>query len=108
MVRSRMMREMPREELSEWMVYSQLEPFGSWFNEYRSAMIAAASVAPHRKKGSRTPRPKDFMQDWGKTDKHQTAQQMVGFIRQFEADFKEKVAGAGQRVLVDPYGRPLK
>lgn len=110
-----------REELTEWMTFWQLEPFGAAFDEYLAALQAAitAEVNRDRKKRSRAFGAKDFMQDWDKAaakawspDEGQSAEQMLAFVQSVQAAIEVK---AGLRspedlqkpTLVDPFGRPI-
>lgn len=107
-----------REELTEWMTFWQLEPFGSAFEEYLSAMQAAmvAEVNRDRKKRSRAFGAKDFIQDWDKaaekawsagSEQEQSAEQMYAFIKQVQSAI-EVQHGVRRPTLVDPYGRPIE
>lgn len=106
-----------REELTEWLAFWQLEPFGAAFEEYLSAMQAAvvAEVNRDRKKRARAFGAKDFIQDWDKAaekswsvgvEQGQSAEHMYAFIKQVQAEI-EAQHGIQRTALVDPYGRPI-
>lgn len=106
-----------REELTEWMAFHQLEPFGSWFDEYRAALISSiiAEVNRNRKKRGRPYAPKEFLQDWeaaAQVGKPQSAESMFEFVKSMQAAMEVK---AGKRsmqdlhkpVILDHRGRPI-
>ena len=49
------------DELSEWMAFYQLEPFGDFRADYRSALMTSTFANAHRHKDSPPFRPEDFM-----------------------------------------------
>lgn len=109
------MREMSREELSEWMAFSQLEPFGSWFQEYLSSVVASvvAEVNRNRKKRGRPFTPREFMQDWGEPDKSKatTDAGMFQLIKTFQESLelqtgKRSPVDLQKPMILDPQGRP--
>lgn len=105
------MKELPREELTGWMAFWELEPFGSSFDEYRSALIASvvAEVNRNRKKRGRAFTPKEFMSDWGKDKdegKAATPEEMLVFLQGFQ-NRMEEAAGVSPTQLVDQHGRPI-
>ena len=55
-----MLAEMPASELTEWMAYERLDPFGSDREDLRAATVAC-TVA--NSQGGKT-KPADFMPDW--------------------------------------------
>ena len=56
-----MMRAMPSRLLSEWMAYWAIEPFGEEREDYRAAMIVAATYNVWRKRGQAAIDPMDVM-----------------------------------------------
>ncbi len=115
MTRARLVREMSREELTEWIAFSQLEPFGAEFDEYRSALIASviAEVNRNRKKRGKAFAPKEFMQKWGRPEegKASTPESMLAFIKQFQANLESQAGRAKtpdlqKPVILDQHGRP--
>lgn len=55
-----MLEQMSSMELSEWMAYYEVEPFGEERADYRSAMIAWVLASVYSKKGHK-PKIEDFM-----------------------------------------------
>jgi hypothetical protein len=49
------------DELSEWMAFYQLEPFGDFRADYRSALMTSTFANAHRHKDSPPFSPEDFM-----------------------------------------------
>ncbi len=49
------------DEFTEWVAYSQLEPFGELRGDYRSGVVAATLANVHRAKDGRAFTPEDFM-----------------------------------------------
>lgn len=114
MTRARLVREMSREELTEWIAFAQLEPFGAEIEEYHAALIAStiAEVNRNRKKRGKPFAPREFMQKWGEPDegKADSPEAMLGFVKQFTARLaaqQGKPAPDLQRpVILDQHGKP--
>lgn len=102
------------------MAFWQLEPFGSQFDEFQSALVASiiAEVNRNRKKRGSAYTPQEFMQEWGKDDpskreKPQSGEAMFAFIQNMQAEMEMR---AGKRapqdlhatVLLDQHGEPYK
>lgn len=51
-------------ELTEWMAFYQLEPWGTEIWDFRAGLIAAAVANAHRGRKTRPFRPTDFMPHW--------------------------------------------
>lgn len=49
------------DELTEWMAFYQLEPFGDLRGDYRSGVVAATFANAHRVNGAKPLTPEDFM-----------------------------------------------
>jgi len=62
-------------ELTEWMAFSQLEPFGSEADYIGHAITAATVANRHRNKGENVHETKEFMPTFKK--KKQTVDQMI-------------------------------
>lgn len=58
-----LMTHLDSRDVSEYMAFSKLEPFGSRQDDLRAGVIASTvfNSNPFRKKGSRTVQPKDFI-----------------------------------------------
>lgn len=110
--------EIPREELTEWMAFWQLEPFGSSFEEYQAALVASviAEVNRNKKKRGRPFSPSEFMSDWGKEEKAEaSAESMFAFVQRVQAELEvragkraaEDVQGIAVPQLYDSRGNPI-
>ena len=93
------------------MAFWQLEPWGSSFDEYRSALIASvvAEVNRNRKKRGRAFTPKEFMNDWGKDPDEGKAtdpEAMLAFLQGFQNKLEQQ-AGIQPTQIVDQHGRPI-
>lgn len=56
-----MLAEIPSALLTEWMAFSQLEPFGFMTDLYGHALVASMIANVNRKKGKKPFKPSDFM-----------------------------------------------
>lgn len=56
-----MLAGMSSRELSEWMAYYEIEPFGEWRADVRSAIVAMTVAAANRGKRQGAPKLEDFM-----------------------------------------------
>lgn len=67
---AQLLNEISSEELTEWMAYAELEPFGEERADLRSATVAAviANANRDRKKRSRPYRVTDFMPKFGQQE----------------------------------------
>lgn len=49
---SQLLREIDSKELSEWMAYARMEPFGAVREDYRAGIISTILASAHGKKGA--------------------------------------------------------
>jgi len=56
-----MLNKMGSDELTEWMAFYQLEPFGDFRADYRSGVIASTFANAHRAQDASPFRVEDFM-----------------------------------------------
>jgi len=56
---------MSSSEMSEWIAYAQIEPFGEERADLRAAIIASTVANTARQRGSRAFKPEDFMPQFG-------------------------------------------
>lgn len=56
-----MLCEISSEQLSEWMAYSRLEPWGEERDDLRMGIIASTIANVYREKGKKPFKPQDFM-----------------------------------------------
>lgn len=114
MTRARLAQEMSREELTEWIAFAQLEPFGAEFEEYLAALVASviAEVNRNRKKRGKAFAPREFMQKWGEPEagKATTPEGMFDFVKQFQGRLRAQAGkpppDLQKPVIVDQHGRP--
>ena len=78
-----LLRKLPASEFHEWSVYQTLEPFGEWRADLRAGIVASTFASAHRRKGSRQPKPKDFMPTFGeKTVRRQSVSEQRAIFEQ--------------------------
>lgn len=56
---------MDAHELGEWMAYYEFDPFGNERADLHAGIVAAATIAPHAKRGHR-PKPADYIPKFGR------------------------------------------
>ena len=64
-------------ELTEWIAFDSIEPFGAARSNWPSANLAAMFANLHRKKGTAPNKPKDFL--WGAKDETKERQTQTTF-----------------------------
>lgn len=83
-----MLASMGSDELTEWMAYYQLEPFGDYRADYRSGVVASTFANAHRAKDANPFRPEDFMPF---LEKRPPADETPLNVAKFKAMFSHKV-----------------
>jgi hypothetical protein len=69
-----MLAEISSEQLSEWMAYSKLEPWGEDRDDLRMGIVASVIANSNRGKGQKPFKPTDFMPSFEPVDpEEQTA-----------------------------------
>ncbi len=100
-----MLARLGSDEFTEWVAYSQLEPFGDLRGDYRSGVVAATLANVHRTKDARAFRPEDFMPflEQPESEGAQGAAASIGFqaavdhnVARFKALFAHKVKKASK------------
>jgi len=82
-----LLQRMSSRELSEWMAFFSLEPWGTEVEDWRAAMIAATVANGYRdpKRRRKPYEPKDFMPQRGPlVVKEQTVEEQEAILRMFE------------------------
>lgn len=78
-------------ELTEWMAYYTLEPFGQPADDLRMGIIASTEANAHRDPKRKAFTPNDFIPDYSK--KHQSIEEQKTLVMQWNAllggDIKE-------------------
>jgi flagellar basal body rod protein FlgC len=80
-------------ELSEWMAFYQVEPWGTEPADMRAGIVAStiANVNRDPKKQRKPYHPSDFVVTWGAREKpEQTAEDQLRIIQMFQAAFAAK------------------
>jgi hypothetical protein len=65
----RLLGEMDSREITEWMAYEMVEPFGPWREDVRAGVIASTIANVNRGKSSKPFKPTDFVLEFGKQRK---------------------------------------
>ena len=85
------------DELTEWMAFYQLEPFGDMRGDYRSGVVASTFANAHRAEGVKPFTPEDFMpfmvkqqRSEGSKDEASVNLQQLN-VQQFKAMFAHKL-----------------
>ena len=86
-----MLASMGSDELTEWMAYYQLEPFGDYRADYRSGVVASTFANAHRAKDAGPFRPEDFMPFLDKPQPTQPQDETQLNVARFKAMFAHKV-----------------
>ncbi|MGE5619531.1 MAG: DUF4035 domain-containing protein [Sphingomonadaceae bacterium] len=73
-------------ELTEWIEYAKLEPFGEERADLRAAIVAATIANVYRRKGSKPFKPSDFMPAFG-PEEAQSVEQQLGIVEMLNAAF---------------------
>jgi Protein of unknown function (DUF4035) len=87
-----MLASMCSDELTEWMAYYQLEPFGDYRADYRSGVVASTFANAHRAKDANPFRPEDFMPF---LEKKKPQEEIPLNVARFKAMFSHKVVKHG-------------
>ena len=90
-----MLASMGSDELTEWMAYYQLEPFGDYRADYRSGVVASTFANAHRAKDVGPFKPEDFMPFLEKPKPHQPQDEIQLNVARFKAMFAHKVMKHG-------------
>lgn len=85
-----MLRRMSSRELSEWMAFYRLEPFGTEVDLLGSAITSATVYNVNRGKKNKAREPKDFIPDFERAAKPHTLQGLIGKIETMNMMFGGK------------------
>lgn len=64
-----MLREMSWAQFSEWLAYAEIDPIGSWREDFRAAQVAATVINMNRSSKTKAVKITDLMPDFN-TKKH--------------------------------------
>jgi hypothetical protein len=73
-------------ELTEWMAYDLIEPFGPWREDLRAGIISSTIANALRSKGGRTYQPADFLPQFGEQQQERMTPEQT--IAAFAAAFR--------------------
>lgn len=92
-------QKMTSDELTEWMAFFQLEPWGTEVEDIRSAIIATVIANANRDpKKQRAFKIEDFMPKWGRSGgETQTVEEQMRVLENWRACFESGVNTDGQR-----------
>ena len=82
-------QRMSSRELSEWMAFYRIEPFGDVRGDVQAAVIAQSTLAPHMDKGKKPPELVELM-PFTDNKKEQTQDDMQSMCQAFAGAFKRK------------------
>ena len=74
-----MLGRMSSVELTRWLIFAELEPFGSDASHLGHAITAATIANANRKKGAKAFKPEDFMPKFG-IKKKQSTGEMINIV----------------------------
>jgi hypothetical protein len=76
-----MLAEMTSAQLSEWMAYAQLEPWGEERADLRAGIIASTQANSMKGKKGKPFKPQDFMAKFEPEDEEATSAMMIAKMR---------------------------
>lgn len=87
-----LLNELDSRELSEWMAFWQIEPWGEERADRRAATVAATVANVHRPKGRRAYKAEDFMPHYGPR-RPQTWQEQLEIVKGIHNALRSKPRG---------------
>jgi hypothetical protein len=72
-----MLAEMTSSQLSEWMAYSKVEPFGEDRDDLRMGIVASTVANANRGKGKKPFKPQDFMPTFEVESEEEAAARLI-------------------------------
>lgn len=80
-----MLSRISSRELSEWLAYSQIEPFGEERADLRAGIVASTVFNVNRGKGQKARTPQEFMPQFDRPERD--PEEMVRIVEQLNAAF---------------------
>jgi hypothetical protein len=80
----RLLGEMDSREISEWMAYESVEPFGPWRDDVRAGVVAATVANVNRAKGAKPYMPTDFVLEFAPRKKVDEQAQVMAMYGQMQ------------------------
>lgn len=71
------------QELTEWMAYYRVEPFGPWRDDYRAGQVMALYANSKRGKGGKAFRASDFIPRWRRSTPEEIAESVKRWFTAF-------------------------
>ena len=85
MTRAELLKRISSREITEWMAFGQLEPFGVEVGFIGHAITAATVANVNRAKGQKAYPVTDFMPDLGRTKEPQSVEEAIQFAEMYTA-----------------------
>ena len=85
----RLLKEIDSKELSEWMAFYNIEPFGEFRADIRSAIIACTLANCNRGKNQSAFKISDFMPKFETETKNQSPEEMKKLLQAFCGQMKK-------------------
>lgn len=82
-------------ELTEWMAFMQVEPFGEERADLRAGIVASTIANVVRKKGGKMAKPEDFMPKFNVKKEEQTIEEQLNVVKMLNAALGGEVIGRG-------------
>ena len=86
-----MLNEMSGEQLSEWLAYARIEPWGEERADLRAGIVAATTANCHRSSRTKAFKPDDFMPKFGKTDERQVVEDVANTLKMFALNHNQRL-----------------
>jgi len=83
MTRAELLEHTSSRELTEWMLFYELEPFGTDINFMGHAITASTIANVNRKKHGKAYEPKDFMPKFERKKQEESVSQAIAFAEIF-------------------------
>ena len=88
---SQLLKSLSSKELTEWMIYYELEPFGEDREDFRMGVVASTIANVNRSKNSKVYKPQDFIPKFGDTQPNkQTWQEQLRIVESLNFVFNRR------------------
>lgn len=83
-----LLQRVSSKEMTQWLAFYRLEPFGRYFDDYGAGVVASTIANVNRSRNSGAFKPTDFTPNWGEgdtdnTDKRQPISEMRDVLMSF-------------------------
>ena len=86
-----MLNEMSGEQLSEWLAYARIEPWGEERADLRAGIVAATTANCHRSSRTKAFKPDDFMPKFGKAEEKQSDAEVMTALKMFALNHNQRL-----------------